>query len=62
MTYIFADVRTPYELGKKYVEIQVPKIELHIANNIDYEALGLNLQNDQNGSFTDEGYVFEEEK
>ena len=48
------------DLGRYYIEeldaMQVPE---HLKNYIDYEAYGRDVAMDENGSFTDQGYVWD---
>jgi len=58
MKKIIPEIKTPYQLGEKYVADHAPGLDLHIYENIDFESIGLNIQNAQNGSFTDDGYCY----
>ena len=46
------------DLGRYYIEeLEVMQIPEHLQNYIDYEAYGRDMAMDENGSFTDQGYV-----
>ena len=46
------------DLGRYYIdELEVMQIPEHLQNYIDYEAYGRDVAMDENGSFTDQGYV-----
>ena len=55
---IYPDIEDYDDLGRYYIEeldaIQVPE---HLKNYIDYEAYGRDIAMDENGTFTDQGYV-----
>ena len=55
---IYPNIEDYDDLGRYYIEeldaMQVPE---HLQNYIDYEAYGRDVAMDENGSFTDEGYV-----
>ena len=55
---IYPDIEDYDDLGRYYIEeldaMQVPE---HLQNYIDYEAYGRDVAMDENGSFTDQGYV-----
>ena len=55
---IYPDIEDYDDLGRYYIEeldaMQVPE---HLKNYIDYEAYGRDVAMDENGSFTDQGYV-----
>ena len=55
---IYPDIHDHDDLGRYYIEeldaMQVPE---HLRNYIDYEAYGRDVAMDENGSFTDQGYV-----
>ena len=45
-------------LGRYYIEeLEVMQVPEHLQNYIDYEAYGRDVAMDENGSFTDQGYV-----
>lgn len=45
------------ELGEKYAENFAPDLDEKIFENIDFEALAMEVQGEQRGEFTDAGYV-----
>ena len=46
------------DLGRYYIEeLEVMQVPEHLQNYIDYEASGRDVAMDENGSFTDQGYV-----
>ena len=46
------------DLGRYYIEeLEVMQVPEHLQNYIDYEAYGRDVAMDENGSFTDQGYV-----
>ena len=55
---IYPNIEDYDDLGRYYIEeldaMQVPE---HLKNYIDYEAYGRDVAMDENGSFTDQGYV-----
>ena len=55
---IYPNIEDYDDLGRYYIEeldaMQVPE---HLQNSIDYEAYGRDVAMDENGSFTDQGYV-----
>ena len=57
---IYPDIENYDDLGRYYIEeldaIQVPE---HLKNYIDYEAYGRDIAIDENGTFTDQGYVWD---
>ncbi len=57
---IYYGVHDHDDLGRYYVEelgtMQVPE---HLQNYIDYEAYGRDIALDENGAFTDSGYVYD---
>ena len=57
---IYPDIEDYDDLGRYYIEeldaMQVPE---HLKNYIDYEAYGRDVAMDENGSFTDQGYVWD---
>ena len=57
---IYPNIEDYDDLGRYYIEeldaMQVPE---HLKNYIDYEAYGRDVAMDENGSFTDQGYVWD---
>ena len=57
---IYPDIEDYDDLGRYYIEeldaMQVPE---HLKNYIDYEAYGRDIAMDENGTFTDQGYVWD---
>ena len=52
------DIEDYDDLGRYYIdELEVMQIPEHLQNYIDYEAYGRDVAMDENGSFTDQGYV-----
>ena len=55
---VYPNIHDYDDLGRYYIEeldaMQVPE---HLQNYIDYEAYGRDVAMDENGSFTDQGYV-----
>lgn len=48
------------DLGRYYIEeLEVMQVPEHLQNYIDYEAYGRDVAMDENGSFTDQGYVWD---
>ena len=46
------------DLGRYYIEeLEIMQVPEHLQNYIDYEAYGRDVAMDENGSFTDQGYV-----
>ena len=46
------------DLGRYYIEeLEVMQVPEHLQNYIDYDAYGRDVAMDENGSFTDQGYV-----
>ena len=55
---IYPDIEDYDDLGRYYIdELEVMQIPEHLQNYIDYEASGRDVAMDENGSFTDQGYV-----
>ena len=55
---IYPDIEDYDDLGRYYIdELEVMQIPEHLQNYIDYEAYGRDVAMDENGSFTDQGYV-----
>ena len=51
------------DLGRYYLEeLEVSKVPAHLQNYIDYEAYGRDVALEENGTFTDQGYVWDTEK
>ena len=57
---VYPDIEDYDDLGRYYIEeldaMQVPE---HLKNYIDYEAYGRDIAMDENGTFTDQGYVWD---
>ena len=48
------------DLGRYYIEeLEVMQVPEHLKNYIDYEAYGRDIAMDENGTFTDQGYVWD---
>lgn len=55
---IYPDIEDYDDLGRYYIEeLEVMRIPEHLQNYIDYEAYGRDVAIDENGTFTDQGYV-----
>ena len=55
---VYPDIHDYDDLGRYYIEeLEVMQIPEHLQNYIDYEAYGRDVAMDENGSFTDQGYV-----
>ena len=55
---IYPNIEDYDDLGRYYIdELEVMQIPEHLQNYIDYEAYGRDIAMDENGSFTDQGYV-----
>ena len=55
---IYPNIEDYDDLGRYYIdELEVMQIPEHLQNYIDYEAYGRDVAMDENGSFTDQGYV-----
>ena len=55
---IYPDIEDYDDLGRYYIEeLEVMQVPEHLQNYIDYEAYGRDVAMDENGSFTDQGYV-----
>ena len=55
---IYPDIHDYDDLGRYYIEeLDVMQVPEHLQNYIDYEAYGRDVAMDENGSFTDQGYV-----
>lgn len=52
------DIHDYDDLGRYYIEeLDVMQVPEHLQNYIDYEAYGRDVAMDENGTFTDQGYV-----
>lgn len=57
---IYPNIEDYDDLGRYYIdELEVMQIPEHLQNYIDYEAYGRDVAMDENGSFTDQGYVWD---
>ena len=55
---IYPDIEDYDDLGRYYIEeLDVMQVPEHLKNSIDYEAYGRDVAIDENGTFTDQGYV-----
>ena len=55
---IYPDIHDYDDLGRYYIEeLEVMQVPEHLQNYIDYEAYGRDVAIDENGTFTDQGYV-----
>jgi len=55
---IYPDIEDYDDLGRYYIEeLEVMRIPEHLQNYINYEAYGRDVAIDENGTFTDQGYV-----
>ena len=55
---IYPHIEDYDDLGRYYIEeMEVMQVPEHLQNYIDYEAYGRDVAMDENGSFTDQGYV-----
>ena len=55
---IYPDIDDYDDLGRYYIEeLDVMQVPEHLKNYIDYEAYGRDVAIDENGTFTDQGYV-----
>ena len=55
---IYPDIEDYDDLGRYYIEeLDVMQVPEHLKNYIDYEAYGRDVAIDENGTFTDLGYV-----
>ena len=55
---VYPDIHDHDDLGRYYIEeLEVMQVPEHLQNYIDYEAYGRDVAMDENGSFTDQGYV-----
>ena len=55
---VYPDIHDYDDLGRYYIdELEVMQVPEHLQNYIDYEAYGRDVAMDENGAFTDQGYV-----
>ena len=55
---VYPDIHDYDDLGRYYLEeLEVSKVPAHLQNYIDYEAYGRDVALEENGTFTDQGYV-----
>ena len=55
---VYPDIEDYDDLGRYYIEeLEVMQVPEHLQNYIDYEAYGRDVAMDENGCFTDQGYV-----
>ena len=55
---VYPDIHDYDDLGRYYIEeLEIMQVPEHLQNYIDYEAYGRDVAMDENGSFTDQGYV-----
>ena len=55
---VYPDIHDYDDLGRYYIEeLDVMQVPEHLQNYIDYEAYGRDVALEENGSFTDQGYV-----
>ena len=55
---VYPDIHDYDDLGRYYIEeLDVMQVPEHLQNYIDYEAYGRDVAIDENGAFTDQGYV-----
>ncbi|BDF58858.1 hypothetical protein CE91St36_16750 [Christensenellaceae bacterium] len=55
---VYPDIHDYDDLGRYYIEeLEVMQVPEHLQNYIDYEAYGRDVAMDENGSFTEQGYV-----
>ena len=55
---VYPNIHDYDDLGRYYIEeLDVMQVPEHLQNYIDYEAYGRDVAMDENGSFTDQGYV-----
>lgn len=55
---VYPDIHDYDDLGRYYIdELEVMQVPEHLQNYIDYEAYGRDVAMDENGTFTDQGYV-----
>lgn len=57
---VYPDIHDYDDLGRYYIEeLDVMQVPEHLQNYIDYEAYGRDIAMDENGTFTDQGYVWD---
>ena len=57
---IYPNIEDYDDLGRYYLEeLEVSKVPAHLQNYIDYEAYGRDVALEGNGTFTDQGYVWD---
>ena len=57
---IYHNIEDYDDLGRYYLEeLEVSKVPAHLQNYIDYEAYGRDVALEENGTFTDQGYVWD---
>ena len=57
---IYPNIEDYDDLGRYYLEeLEVSKVPVHLQNYIDYEAYGRDVALEENGTFTDQGYVWD---
>ena len=57
---IYPNIEDYDDLGRYYLEeLEVSKVPAHLQNYIDYEAYGRDAALEENGTFTDQGYVWD---
>lgn len=55
---VYPDIHDYDDLGRYYIdELDAMQVPEHLKNYIDYEAYGRDVAMDENGTFTDQGYV-----
>ena len=55
---VYPDIHDYDDLGRYYIEeLDVMQVPEHLQNYIDYEAYGRDVAMEENGTFTDQGYV-----
>ncbi|PWM13487.1 MAG: antirestriction protein ArdA [Clostridia bacterium] len=55
---VYPDINDYDDLGRYYIdELDAMQVPEHLKNYIDYEAYGRDVAMDENGTFTDQGYV-----
>ena len=55
---VYPDIHEYDDLGRYYIEeLDVMQVPEHLQNYIDYEAYGRDVALEENGTFTDQGYV-----
>ena len=55
---VYPDIHDYDDLGRYYIEeLDVMQVPEHLQNYIDYETYGRDVAIDENGAFTDQGYV-----